>query len=343
MRKLRNTLYIFTEDAYLTRDGENIVVRAKDNELGRIPFITLESIFSFSYAGASTSCMEACLERGISLAFFSPRGKFAARVCGSTSGNILLRHRQYEIASDPVTSLNVAKNFIIGKIYNSRWVLERALRDHSLRINAEKVSATSGYLKSILSNIQNADSIDSLRGLEGKAAASYFGVFDQLILNDDSAFKFTGRNRRPPKDPVNAMLSLFYSVLTADCTSAVEGVGLDSCLGFMHTDKPGRKSLSLDLVEELRPIMVDRFIFTSINNRIVKSSDFIYRETGEVLLSAAGRKRLFSAWQNRKKQEITHPYLKEKIPWGLVPHIQAQLLAGWIREDLDTYPSFLWK
>ncbi len=343
MRRLRNTLYIFTENAYLTLDGENVVARVSGDEIGRIPLHTLESIFCFTYPGASPQFMGACSERGVSLAFFSPQGRFLARSYGKCQGNIHLRRQQYRLADEEAWSLGVAKRFLTGKVYNSRWVLERVVRDHGLRIEADAVRRASERLVRALAAIGECGDAASLRGIEGDAASIYFSVFDEMILRDKESFRFVGRNRRPPTDRVNAMLSLFYSVLVTDCASALEGVGLDPYCGIMHVDRPGLESLALDLMEELRPVLVDRFVVTSINNRVVSRKDFVELETGEVRLADAGRKRLFEAWQERKREQITHPYLKEKIDRGLVPHVQALLLAQYVRGDLDDYPAFLWK
>lgn len=343
MRHLLNTLYVFTEDAYLSLDGENVVVRREGTELGRVPLHTLEGILCFSYRGASPGLMGACAERGVALAFFDRRGRFLAGVHGEQRGNVVLRKTQYAWSEDAEKSLAVARNFIMGKLYNGRWVLERAVRDHGLRIDAESVKAASEKLNASLRSASSCETMDSLRGVEGDAAAEYFGVFDQMVLRDKEAFRFSGRVRRPPTDATNAMLSLFYTVLAFDCASALEGVGLDPYVGFMHADRPGRRSLALDLMEELRPVFVDRFVLSAVNNRIVNPSHFEMRESGEVRLTEEGRKALFGAWQDRKKDAITHPFLREKIPRGLVPHVQALLLARCVRGDLDGYPPFLWK
>ncbi len=343
MRHLLNTLYVFTEDAYLTLDGENVVVRRDGDELGRVPLHTLEGILCFSYRGASPGLMGACVERGVALSFFDRKGRFLAGVQGEERGNVLLRKAQYAWSEDPEKSLAVARNFIVGKLYNGRWVLERAVRDHGMRIDADAVKAASARLDASMRGAASCESMDTLRGIEGDAAAEYFGVFDELVLRDKEAFRFVGRVRRPPTDPMNAMLSLFYTVLAFDCASALEGVGLDPYVGFMHVDRPGRRSLALDLMEELRPVLVDRFVLSAVNNRVAKPEQFERREPGEVRLSDEGRRALFGAWQERKKETITHPFLKEKIPRGLVPHVQALLLARCIRGDLDGYPSFLWK
>lgn len=342
MRHLLNTLYVFTENAYLSLDGQNVVVSQSQSELGRVPLHTLESILSFSFAGASPALMGACVSEGIMLSFYTPRGKYLAGIQGVARGNVLLRKQQYEWSVDEACRLNIAQGFIYGKIFNSRWVLERAIRDHPMRIG-ENVESASQHMVAQLRNAKSCESADSLRGIEGEAASVYFSVFNELILRDEDEFCFDGRNRRPPLDRINAMLSLFYTVLANDCASALGGVGFDSYVGYLHTDRPGRASLALDMMEELRPIAVDRFVISAVNNRLVKPGDFIVRETGEVRLCDAARKKLFETWQNRKRELVMHPYLKEKIPRGLVPHVQALLLARYLRGDIDAYPPFLWK
>lgn len=343
MKKLLNTLYIFTEDAYLSLNGENVVIWQNETKLGRIPLHTLESIISFSYKGASPALMGACAERHVSLSFFDRRGRFLASTVGPQRGNVILRKTQYKWSEDEGKSLAVSRSMIFGKLFNSRWVLERAVRDHGLRIDADTVKTASGNIASSARTVMECDSIASLRGIEGDAAAEYFGVFNELFLRDKADFHFSGRHKRPPTDPINAMLSLFYTVLARDCASALEGVGLDPYVGLMHADRPGRQSLALDLMEELRPVLVDRFVISAVNNRVITPEDFFYRESSEVRITDTGRKKLFDAWQKKKKAQVTHPFLKEKIPWGLVPHIQALLLSRFMRGDLDGYPPFLWK
>lgn len=343
MRKLLNTLYIFTEDAYLTLDGENVVAKQARSEIGRIPLHTLESIQVFSYAGASPALMGACVHRGIAMAFYDRQGRFLADVHGAERGSVLLRKAQFRCAESPESSVRVARQFIIGKLFNGRWILERAIRDHGARIDSGCVKAAASHLGESIRAARDCSSLDSLRGIEGDAAAAYFSVYDHLLLRNKDIFSFAQRVRRPPTDPVNAMLSLFYSVLARDCSSALEGVGLDSYVGFLHADRPGRRSLSLDLMEELRPLLVDRMVATAINNRVVNKKSFEWRESGEVLLSDSGRKAMFELWQSKKREVIVHPFLKEKVPWGLLPHIQAQLLAKCLRGDLDGYPPLLWK
>ena len=343
MRHLLNTLYVFTEDAYLMLDGENVVVRRDGAELGRVPLHTLEGILCFSYRGASPALMGACVERGVGLSFFDRKGRFLAGAYGEQRGNVLLRKTQYAWSEDTEKSLAIARNFIVGKLYNGRWVLERAVRDHGLRIDTGSVKATSMRLDGSLRSAAECETMDSLRGIEGDAAAEYFGVFDELVLRDRETFRFTGRARRPPTDAMNAMLSLFYTVLAFDCASALEGVGLDPFVGFMHADRPGRRSLALDLMEELRPVLADRFVLTLINRKMVNKKDFSRKEDGAVIMGDEARKLLLSEWQNKKKEMITHPYLNEKVEWGMIPFVQAMLLSRYLRGDIDEYPPFFWK
>lgn len=343
MRQLLNTLFVTSEDIYLTLDGENVVANREKVVAARYPLHTLSAIITFSYSGASPALMGACAQRGISLSFCSPRGKFLARVTGESNGNVLLRRTQYRIADDPVQSCVLARNMIFGKIHNARWSIQRTRRDHSLRVDDARLGEVSEQLKDVLPQVLCQEDLDSLRGLEGAAATAYFGVFDQLILGNKAVFHFTTRSRRPPMDPVNALLSFAYSLLSHDCASSLESAGLDSYVGFLHRDRPGRSSLALDLMEELRPCIADRFVLSCINNRIFQKSDFDYRENGAVFLNEKGRRTFLQRWQERKKDTLTHPFLGEKIPWGLVPYLQAMLLARHLRGDLEAYPPFLWK
>ena len=287
--------------------------------------------------------MGACGERGIQLCFLSPRGRFLARTCGTDRGNVLLRKQQYRVSDDPAQSCLVARNMILGKVFNARWILERALRDHAMRLDSDALKRVSWQMADQLPAIEAAADLDSLRGLEGEASARYFSVFDQLILNQKEAFAFSERNRRPPRDNVNALLSFAYTLLANDCGSALESVGLDAYVGFMHRDKPGRASLALDLMEELRGPLADRLVLTLINTRKLQPKHFSRQADGAVLLSDEGRKIFLNAWQERKQDTITHPYLQEKLCWGLVPYVQALLLARHLRGDLSGYPTFFWK
>ena len=343
MRQLLNTLFVTSEDIYLSLDGENVVANRDRQELARYPLHTLAGIVSFSYAGASPALMGACAKREVSLAFCTPRGRFLARVTGEASGNVLLRRTQYRIADDPGPCCRLARNMVFGKVYNARWSLERTRRDHGLRVDGQRLADASAQLRQLLPQIRSETAPDSLRGLEGAAATVYFGVLDQLILGEKSLFSFQGRSRRPPMDPINALLSFAYSLLANDCAAALESVGLDSYVGFLHRDRPGRVSLALDLMEELRPCMADRFVLTLVNNRVVGEGDFDRRENGAVFLNDAGRRTFLNHWQQRKRETLTHPYLREKVSWGLIPYVQALLLARHLRGDLEEYPPFLWK
>ena len=343
MRHLLNTLFVTSEDIYLSLDGENVVASREKEAVARYPLHTLSGILSFSYPGASPALMGACAQRGISLTFCTPRGKFLARVTGEANGNVLLRRAQYRVADDRAQSCAIARTMVFGKIHNARWSLERTRRDHGLRVDAQRLGEVSGQLKDLLPQLLNETDLDRVRGLEGAGATAYFGAFDQLILGDRTVFPFRTRSRRPPLDPVNALLSFAYSLLSHDCAWALESVGLDSYVGFLHRDRPGRSSLALDLMEELRPCVADRFVLTCINNRIFQRADFEFRESGGVFLREEGRRTFLRRWQERKKDTLTHPFLGEKVPWGLVPWLQALLLARYLRGDLDAYPPFLWK
>lgn len=343
MKKLLNTLFVTSEDAYLSLDGENVVVNRDRQVTARFPLHALSGILCFSYAGASPALMGACAKRDVSLAFCSPRGRFLARSCGESSGNVLLRRMQYRIADDPPQACRVARMMVFGKLYNARWSIERTCRDHAMRVDTELLKAASARLKVLLPMVQAETDLNSLRGLEGSAAAVYFGMFDHLILGRKDVFSFTGRSRRPPLDPCNALLSFAYSLLANDCAAALESVGLDSYVGFLHTDRPGRRSLAADLMEELRPCLADRFVLSAINLGKFSDKDFDRQENGAVYLSDSGRKAFLQSWQEKKRDEIRHPYLDEKISWGLVPYVQALLLARYLRGDTEDYPPFLWK
>ena len=327
MKKLLNTLYVTSENSYLALDGENIVIYDDKKELGRVPLHNLEGIVSFGYRGTSPALMGACAERNISLCYMTPQGKFLARVTGKVWGNVILREQQYASSKDEQVGLEIAQNCILGKVHNARWVLERAVRDHSMQIDAERVKKASEMLKNSLMLIQNSTSRDELRGYEGEAASIYFSVFDELILQQKKDFTFQGRNKRPPIDKMNAMMSFVYTLLTNMEASALECVGLDPCVGYLHTERPGRASLALDMMEELRSVLADRFVLSLVNKRMITAKNFTQKENGAVLLDDDGRKVILTEWQNRKKETITHPYLQEKVEWGMVPYVQAMLLA----------------
>lgn len=343
MRKLLQTLYVLTEDRYISLDNENVVITSQKVEVGRQPLHTLESIVCFTYPGASPALMGECAKRGINLAFYDPCGHFLARTVGDERGNVLLRQEQYRISDSEAKSCFYARSFLLGKVYNARWVLERATRDHPQRVPVEQLKRTSQQLAAALPLMEQCEDLDQLRGLEGEAAQRYFDCFDSLILQQQDDFKFTTRSRRPPMDNVNALLSFAYSLLAGDCAAALNGVGLDPYVGFLHRARPGRRSLALDLMEELRAVYADRFVLTCINQKTITPKHLQKQENGAVLLTDEGRRAFLNAWQNKKREEITHPFLKEKIFWGLVPHVQALLLARTLRGDMEVYPPFFWK
>nr|WP_253269659.1 type I-C CRISPR-associated endonuclease Cas1c [Bifidobacterium sp. 7101] len=338
-----NTLFVTTEDAYLSLEQENVVVNEGDHVMGRIPLRALESILCFSYKGASPALLGKCNEFGVSFAFYSPQGKYYGSMLGEANRNVLLRRRQYHMADDDNEVCSIAASFVMGKIFNARQVLERATRDHALRINVPRVKKQSARLLAALQELDGCLTADSVRGVEGEAAKCYFYAFDDLILTNKDDFYFEQRSRRPPMDRMNALLSFIYVLLSGDCRSALQGVGLDPYVGFLHTDRPGRSSLALDLVEELRPVFADRLALSLVNTHMVKAGDFEIRENGGTYLNDKGRKQVLSAWQKRKNEQIMHPFLKEKVPWGLVPYVQALLLARYIRGDMDAYPPMFWK
>lgn len=343
MKKLLNTLYVTTPDARLSLDGENVVVMQGDHALGRFPLHNLDGIVVFGYIGASPALMGACVERNTSICFLTPYGKFLARVIGKEYGNVTLRKTQYSASDNEERCMEIAKSFLFGKIFNSRWVIERAIRDYPLRIDIARLKIASEFLKNSTNAIMDGTNLGQLRGIEGEAASVYFGVFDELILQQKDNFCFDIRNRRPPLDNVNALLSFVYTLLTSQCAAALTTVGLDSYVGFLHRDRPARVSLALDLMEELRSVYADRFVLSIINKRIISQDGFEKKENGAVVMTDNARKTILSAWQDKKQEKITHPFLQEKVEWGLVPYVQAMLLARYLRGDIDTYPPFLWK
>lgn len=326
MRRLLNTLFILNEETYLALENENVIVKKDEEILGKVPLLTLENILYFGYKGVSPSLIGECAKRKIGLCFLSRHGKFLARVCGMNPGNVILRKKQYLLSENYTESCKLSRNFIFGKIFNSRTVIERMKRDHPLNIDKEKFSEVSSTLKNLIRETRTIDSKEKLLGMEGNAASLYFSIFDNFILGNKADFEFKSRQRHPPIGRVNALLSFAYTILAHDCASALESVGLDAYVGFLHSDRPGRQSLALDLMEELRAIYADRFALTLINNRVLKKSDFDTKENGVTLLNESGRKIFFNNWQEKKREVIVHPFLNEKISWGLVPYAQALLL-----------------
>ena len=343
MRQMLNTLYVTLPDAYLSVSGENIVINQENKTLARYPFHNLEDIVLFSYLGMSPKLIQKCMEHGIGVCYLTASGRYIARLKGESKGNILLRRKQYRMADNEQDCINISKNIIAAKVYNEKWTIERYIRQYKERIDAGHLKKSSSYLNDLLKKAGQANDIDELRGIEGAAQAAYFSCFDDMVLNQKEYFKFESRSRRPPLNPINAMLSYLYSILANETASALETAGLDAYAGFMHTDRPGRISLALDLVEEFRSPVADRFVLSLINTNQIKENDFLYQDNGTVLIKEDSRKRIIKLWHDRKQETITHPFLNEKIEWGLVPFSQALLLSRYLRGDLDGYPPFMWK
>lgn len=342
MKQLANVLYVTTPEAWLSLDGENVIIKKDDQVSTRLPLHNLENIVCFNYLGVSPALMRACVERNVGLCFLAPSGRFQARVTGKVRGNVLLRKKQYRVSEDEAASVPIAASFLLAKIANCRKVVERAIRDHVLLVDVESLKRVSDALKGVLTVIPTCGSLAELMAFEGSAAKLYFSIFDNLILQQKDAFQFRERSRRPPLDEMNALLSFLYTLLTNEVVSALETVGLDPYVGFLHQPRPGRPSLALDLMEELRPVFGDRLALSLVNRKQVTGSGFVSKESGGILMDDETRKTVLSAWQERKKEEILHPYLKERIPFGLLPHVQALLLARFLRGDLDAYPPFFW-
>jgi len=344
MRRHLNTLFVTTDGAWLAKDGMAVDVRVERESRLRVPLHNLDGIVCFGWdIGVSPHLMGACTENDVSISFLSPHGKLLANVVGFTSGNVLLRREQYRRADEEAASVEISRSMVAAKIANSRTLLLRARRDHAAKGGGDALDLAARELSRQVDRACRATSLDLLRGIEGDAASTYFGVFDHLITIDDKAFRFRERTRRPPRDRVNCLLSFLYAVLTHDAKSALESVGLDACVGFLHRDRPGRPSLALDLVEEFRAYQADRVCLTLLNRQQLKADDFILREGGAVELTDDARKTILQAYQERKQGEVRHPFLDEKTTLGLLIHLQARLLARHLRGDLDAYPPFLWR
>jgi CRISP-associated protein Cas1 len=343
MKKLLNTLYVTTQGAYLSREGETVRVRVEKETRLQVPIHTLSGIVCFGQVSCSPFLLGLCAERGVGVSFLTENGRFLARVLGPVSGNVLLRREQYRWADDETRSAGMARSILVGKIANSRTVLQRALRDHSEKPGAGALEKAAQKLRFSLDQLQRTHSLGALRGFEGDAAGTYFGVFDNLITAQKEDFRFNERNRRPPLDNVNCLLSFVYTLLMHDVRSALESVGLDPAVGFLHRDRPGRSGLALDIMEEFRPVFGDRLVLSLINLGVVKKNCFCQAETGGITMDADTRKALLVAYQKRKQEEINHPFLDEKVEIGILPFVQAMLLARHIRGDLDGYPPFIWR
>lgn len=343
MRQLLNVLFITKAEVYIGLNGDNITIKENDAVIARYPLHNLEGIVCFSNMGISPALMEKCVEQNISICFLTPTGRFRARVIGETRGNVLLRKKQYRIADKEEESLIIARNFILGKVYNEKWQLERYIRQYPLRVPVEEMKTASARLSGYMREIGTCDNLDQLRGYEGTAQVAYFSIFDHMILNQKEEFYFHDRSKRPPEDRVNSLLSFAYTLLANDITAALETVGIDPYVGFMHQDRPGRASLANDLIEELRAPIADRFVLSLINRKQLQADDFEINDNKSVYIKDSARRTFISEWQKNKQEELTHPYLNEKISWGLVPYSQALLLARYLRGDIDQYPPFFWK
>lgn len=343
MKKIQNSLYILTQGTYLAKEGETIAVRVEREVKQRFPIHNQSDILCFGNVLCSPALMGFCGERGVGLAFFSENGRFLARIQGPVSGNVLLRRAQYSLANDNDGQSNLARRFVVAKIVNSRSVLMRAIREYPGSSGVENLKKAASYLLIILRGLELEMPLDSIRGNEGDAARTYFSVFDDLITTQKDNFFFHERSRRPPMDNVNALLSFTYTLLAHDTVSALEGVGLDPAVGYLHAIRPGRPSLALDIMEEFRSMLADRLVLNLINRRQIKKDGFTQTESGAVIMDDKTRRELIKTYQERKKEEIIHPFLGEKIPLGLLPHVQAMLLARYLRGDLDAYPPFRWR
>ena len=343
MKKLLNTLYVTTQGAYLAKEGETVAVKIDQEVRLRIPVHTIGGIVCFGNVSCSPFLMGFCSENGICISFLNQHGRFLARVQGPVSGNVLLRREQYRSADNDDLSGKLAKAFVTGKVANCRTVLQRALRDHSGKIDEEALRLALDNLNRTLKSLELNQTLNEVRGLEGHAAHTYFSVFDHLIVAQKDEFSFQERNRRPPMDNVNCLLSFIYTLLVHDCRSALESVGLDPAVGFLHRDRPGRPGLALDLMEEFRPFFADRLVLSLINLRQVQHKGFKKTEAGSVVMNDETRKVLLVAYRERKQEEILHPFLEEKVSIGMLFHVQALLLARCLRGDLDGYPPFIWK
>ena len=343
MKKYLNTLFVTTQGAYLSKEGECAVIKIDKEVKVRIPLHMLDGIICFGSVTCSPYLFGHCSETGVTITFLSQYGKFLSQMQAATRGNILLRRAQYRLADNYLQTAILARAFVVGKIGNARITLARALRDHPEKVNAVKLKHAQHLLAGCIKRLQVETDQERIRGIEGEAAKVYFDVFDECITSPDPLFRFTGRNRRPPLDRINCLLSFLYTLLTHDIRSALESCGLDPAAGFLQTDRPGRPSLALDMIEEFRSFIADRLALSLINRGQIHSNDFTVSETGAVILKDDARKTLLTAYQERKQEEIEHPFVKEKMAIGLLWHMQAMLLARFIRGDIETYPPFVWR
>lgn len=342
MKKLLNTLYVLTPESYLFCRNENICVQVGGAEKAAVPALTVDAIVCFGKMTVSTPLLEFCGKNGISVTFLTQNGHFMGRFYGPVSGNVLLRKHQYESLNDPAFCRGLVQSILFAKLRNSKLILLRAARTVKGADARDDLLAGAELLTQAAANLSLCENIYAMRGVEGAAATAYFARFDRMMANNPAGFRFTTRTRRPPRDEVNALLSFSYMLLTREIQSAMETVGLDPAAGYLHTLRPGRPSFALDLLEELRAAQCDRFVLTLLNRGQLSAQDFDRSEEA-VLLNERGRKTVLTAWQKRKFEEITHPFLNEKIPIGLIPYVQSMLFARVLRGDLDEYPPFVWR
>ncbi|MCP3168991.1 type I-C CRISPR-associated endonuclease Cas1c [Myxococcus qinghaiensis] len=334
-----NTLFITVDGTRLNKEGERVVVTIQDEKKAEVPLRHLRSVVCLARAWMTPELLESCVEAGIHVSFFGMTGRFLARVEGLPGGNVLLRRTQFRAADDGARTLAIARAMVVGKLGNARQFLLHARRDAAEERKGaleEAARRLSGHLRAV----ERAEDLEQVRGLEGIAARDYFEAFPDLLKGDARRFVFDGRNRRPPRDPLNALLSFGYALLAQDCAGALAGVGLDPAVGFLHEDRPGRLSLALDLMEELRAPVVDRLVFSLVNRGQLKPEDFKTEAAGAVMLKDDARKTFLVAYQGAKQVEVQHVFLGQQTSWGLVPHLQALLLARALRGELDGYPPF---
>ncbi|MCL1993180.1 MAG: type I-C CRISPR-associated endonuclease Cas1c [Spirochaetes bacterium] len=343
MRKLLNTLYVSTQGSYLRREGETVLIEQEKQKAGQYPIHMIGDIVCFGNVLCSPFLLGFCAEKGVSVSFLSEHGRFMAAVRGPVSGNVLLRRRQYRMADDEKTTCEIAAKVVSGKLANCRVVINRTVRDHGDKINVDALKSASQKISSIIDRIPGMSSADEIRGLEGQAAAEYFRVFDHLIIEKKEGFAFAERSRRPPLDEVNALLSFIYTLLAHDVRSALETVGLDPAVGFLHRDRPGRPGLALDIMEEFRPAIADKLVLSMINLRQLKKKGFTKAASGAVVMDDETRKKVLVEYQQRKQDKVHHPYIEEDVPIGLLFFVQANLMARYIRGDIDGYPPFFWR
>jgi len=343
MKKYLNTLFVNTQGAYIFHEGEAVVIRVNSEDVLRVPVHLIEGLVCFGNVAITSPLLALCGRHGVTVSLLSENGRFLARVRSGVKGNVLLRRAQYRMADDLTKRVELARGFILGKLANSKTILQRAARDHGDKGGGEALSHAGGMLSSFIEAARRETDIEALRGIEGEAARIYFEVFNHAITAQKENFFLHSRNRRPPLDNMNALLSFAYTLMVHDAESALEAIGLDPQVGFLHAERPGRPSLALDLIEELRSVIADRLALTLVNLKQVQAQGFRTTESGGIIMDDKTRKIVIMAYQKRKKEEITHPFLEENVPIGLLLHVQALLLARFIRGDLDAYPPFLWR